>query len=152
MPKGWNYQRIDENGRLKSYYGIGQEWTFSERGRQHSIKVKHFTCNENGVQYYWIAIDGRLKEERLSAARLHYLLNSKQAVEVSGGSLMPLPLLKEEVENYFAAGNYTDCEVCGGYGIDVISEKICRCACKLTYEIKAFNAEQRKTKLFGESA
>lgn len=137
----WNYKRTGEDGKLYSYYGQGQEWTYDERGRRHTMTVKYFTATPDGVQYYWVSIDGKFQETRMSAARLHYLLNSKKAIEVKGGTLQPMPLLLEEVEAYFEKDKWTDCPDCGGNGVD--RGKICRCAERLTYVIKAFNAKKR---------
>ena len=139
----WNYKRVGENGRLYSYYGKGQEWTYTERGRKHSIKVIEACPEQSGVQYYLISKDGTLDDKLISAARLHYVLNQKQAEEVKAGTLIPFPLLFAEVEEYFKILSHReDCPECGGTGIDDRG-KICRCAERLTYEIKAFNAEKR---------
>lgn len=137
----WNYNRIGENGRLYSYYGKGQEWMFTERGRQHVIKVIEACTQSNGVQYYLISKDGNLEHKLISAARLHYILNQKQAEEVKPGMLIPFPLLVEEVNIYFEHNEWTDCPNCGGNGIE--RGKICFCAERLSYEIKSFNAKKR---------
>lgn len=141
MPKNWNYERVNENGRLCSYYGKRQEWSYTERGVQHTIKVVEVCPQENGVQYYLISNDGRLNDKLISAARLHYVLNQKQAQEVKAGMPIPFPLLIKEVEVYFEHNKWTDCPNCGGNGI--YGGKICRCAERLTYEIKEFNAQLR---------
>ncbi len=144
----FSYERIDKNGRLKSYYGTNQEWTFTERGKTRTIKVEYFTATEEGIQYYWVSLDGRFSSKRMSAARLHYFLHSKKAVEVNQGTLNPMPLLYDEVRAYFAdrSNEREDCPACGGTGIDD-SGKVCRCAHRLTYEIKNYNADKRLKKL-----
>lgn len=144
----FSYERIDKNGRLKSYYGTGQEWAFTEKGKTRTIKVEYFSATEEGVQYYFVSIDGRFSDKRMSAARLRYFLHSKKAEEVQTGTLCPMPLLYEEVRVYFSdRGNEReDCYYCGGTGIDD-NGKVCRCAHKRTYEIKNYNAELRLKKL-----
>ena len=139
----WNYNRIGEDGRLYSYYGKGQEWKYTERGRQHIIKVIHFLGKPNGVQYYLISKDGALTRERVSAARLHYFLNQKKAEEVSGGTPIALPLQIQEVKDYFQENSPTDCEWCGGCGLDEDDERICTCAYEMSHTIKSFNAQKR---------
>ncbi len=145
----FSYERINKNGRLVSYYGTGQEWTFTERGKSRTIKVEYFTATEEGIQYYWVSIDGRFSDKRMSAARLRYFLHSKKAVEVSQGTSCPMPLLYDEVRAYFSdrSNERRDCPDCGGTGIDDCG-KICWCARKLEYEIKNYNADKRLKKLF----
>lgn len=140
----WNYERIDENGRLKSYYGRFQAWKYSDKHGEHVIRVEYFNANEFGVQYYLITIDGKLSDKPMSAARLHYFLHTHNAVEVKKALVYyPLPLQFYEVEKYFLENlsKKVNCPWCGGTGID--SGKICNCAKRFEYEIKKYNAEQR---------
>lgn len=148
-----DYKRVGQDGRLYSYYGKGQKWTYEVRGREHSIQVTHFVGKPNGVQYYFVNIDGNFYPERLSAARLHYFLHSKQAQEVAQGELYPLPLQIEEVQAYFEEHNDFTCHYdkicnmcvcdCGNDG-----EKICTYAYEHSTKIKNFNAEKRLAKIF----
>lgn len=139
----WNYNRIGEDGRLYSYYGKGQEWSYVERGNKHLIKVVQFWAKPNGTQYYLISKDGVLTRERVSAARLHYFLNKKKAEKVNAGTLVAMPLQIEEVREYFKENDPTDCECCGGCGLDEDEEKICTCAYEMSHIIKSFNAKKR---------
>lgn len=143
MPKCWSYQRTDENGRLQSYYGICQKWTYTDIKANHEIEIKYFQAKPNGVQYYWISIDGKFQEKPLSAARLHYLLNEKRAQEVKPGVLQPLPLQVEEVLKYRKqATNRPGCGLCGGTGIKD-NGKICICTHYEEEKIKNYNAQLR---------
>ena len=122
VPKTWNYERVNENGYLQSYYGIGQTWTYTDGKADHEMVVKGFTAKPNGVQYYWVSIDGKFQGKSISAARLHYLLNEKNAVEIEHGVLQSFPLQIADVERYFKhlaeIGDPHDCDVCAGTGID----------------------------------
>lgn len=149
----WDYKRIGQDGRLYSYYGKLQKWTYTDRGREHSIQITNFICKPNGVQYYWISIDGKFYPDRLSAARLHYFLNNKKAREIAPGELFRMPLQIEEVQAYFVEHKnftcpYDDfCDMCVcDVGHD--NEKICTYAYELSHEIKEFNADKRLKKIF----
>ncbi len=142
----FSYERIGANGKLKSYFGISQKWKYSERGRERTIKVEYFYATEYGVQYYFVSIDGKFCEKKMSAARLRYFLNEKHAEEINGGSLSLMPLQIEEVKIYFDQHEGEDCPECGGTGIND-DGKICRCARHYGYEIQEFNAALRLKKL-----
>lgn len=144
MPNSWNYERVNENGYLQSYYGVGQAWTYKDKV-DHEIKVAGFTANPNGVQYYWIAVDGKFQEKAISVARLHYLLHEKNAVEVAPGVPQSFPLLIKEVERYMATLSGEElwkCSECGGTGI-TDEEKVCYCVKHLYAAIKGYNADLR---------
>lgn len=148
MATSWNYNRINANGYLCSYYGKGQEWSYTERGQEHRIRVECVASTEYGVQYYFVSIDGKFNDKRLSAARLHYVLHQKQAVEISPGVLQPLTLQADEVREYFRLHpeERADCAECGGTGIDDRG-KICYCTRHSDYDIKHYFAEKRLEKL-----
>lgn len=148
----WDYKRIGQDGRLYSYYGKLQKWTYEERGREHSIQVTNFVGKPNGVQYYWVNIDGKFYPDRLSAARLHYFLNSKQAQEIAPGELFKMPLQFEEVQAYFDEHKDFTCpydDFCNMCACDVGNdgEKICTYAYENSSKIKEFNAEKRLEKI-----
>ncbi len=138
----WNYERINADGKLCSYYGMGQQWAYEERGVTHCMRINYFVAKPNGVQYYWITLDNKFIEKPMSAARLHYFLHKKGAQELYGGVPWRMPLLYKEVKAYFKYNCPDYCNICGNTGIKENGD-ICPCAKSMEYEIKEFNRERR---------
>ncbi|MGN0823731.1 MAG: hypothetical protein ACI4MB_01530 [Candidatus Coproplasma sp.] len=106
-----NYTRIGQDGKKYFYYGLGQAWKFERRGvleesraaiaiiegkkpefDYKSIKIER--CELVGdVQYYYVEINGISCLKPMSAARLHFILNSQREriAETVSGELVPLP-------------------------------------------------------------
>lgn len=143
----WNYNRVNEKGRLVSYYGVGQAWKYTDIRGEHEIEVKHFAATEYGVQYFWVTLDGKFQEKRVSAARLSFfLLREKHAKKIRDGTPQLMPLQTEEVRTYYEKNKTValcNCPLCGGTGFNDRNGKICICTHSLEDEILRYNAQLR---------
>lgn len=106
-----NYTRIGQDGKKYFYYGLGQAWKFDKRDKltqwkdtmeryesgkskfdYKSIRIER--CELVGdVQYYYVEINGISCINPMSAARLHFILNSlrNRIADSVSGELVPLP-------------------------------------------------------------
>ncbi|MGN0807620.1 MAG: hypothetical protein ACI4MN_04135 [Candidatus Coproplasma sp.] len=106
-----NYTRIGQDGKQYFYYGLGQTWKFDKKSKldewaetleryesgkskfdYKSIRIER--CELVGdVQYYYVEINGISSMKPMSAARLHFILNSlrDRIAESISGQLVPLP-------------------------------------------------------------
>ena len=147
----FNYNRLRADGRLVYYYRLYAKYKYIERGgRERELTIKHISLSASEVQYYWIELDGKFKERPMTAARLHYFLHENNAEEVLKGVDVLLPLLRDEIVQYFKdkpSARSKLCARCGGSGIDD-DGNICICIRHSEDDILKYNAELRLKKIF----
>lgn len=92
---------IGEDGGLYFNYAVGAEYVFRAAGVEFSQRI--IACEyENGKEYYRLESAGKLLPTRFSVPELEILLARLPYVQTAEGEREKLPLLKEEVKEYFA--------------------------------------------------
>lgn len=130
--------KVGNDGRLYYNYNVGLRVVMKENNEGWHFEIKNATylsCTE----YYTCARNGELMPAQLSANRVRFLLSVCGQEVIAAGEARELPLLPEEVENFYSDKiEYYDKQLakmvnCKAYG--EARTKINALACKIgTYE------------------
>lgn len=92
---------IGEDGELYFNYAVGAEYKFSSAGVKFIQRI--VSCEyEDGKEYYRLESAGKLLPSRFSIAELETMLGRLPYEQTATGEREKLPLLKEEVEQFYA--------------------------------------------------
>lgn len=93
--------KLGEDGRLYYNYGIGLKVRMIEKGEEWTLEINNCTYL-NGTEYYTVLRNEKPMPAQLSANRIKFLLSVSGQEIIAQGREKELPLLIEEVENYYA--------------------------------------------------
>ena len=93
--------KVGSGGRLFYNYGIGLRVWMQEGNERWEFEIEDCTYL-NGTEYYTCMRNCALMPAQLSANRIRFLLSVYGQEVISEGAHKELPLLSEEVENFYA--------------------------------------------------